>query len=245
MMQVCLSCIATCPASVNIGLSIALVLYLLCHLLLAPPPHKPHKPNHEFNPRGNPQRRLHSPGAPTQPPAHNGTDQQHNDRPSTAITLDVGGRRRDEFGITGQVEIDTRQDDGWDFIIPQGTGGGDTSRGLECQQRNRNQLEKQRTTCETRVRGCMRDEICFNQGYSDDDQDGLAEEGDEEGSASAGTGETGGVGEDGCAEEKGGDGDEGFEPAPGFVEGLGGRAKAEEDCISYSRFSIMSAHIGE
>lgn len=56
----------------------------------------------------------------------------------------------------------------------------------------------------------MRDKVCFDQGDRDDDEDGLDEEGDEEGSATTSTGDTGGVGEGCRAEEEGGDGDEGF-----------------------------------
>ena len=56
----------------------------------------------------------------------------------------------------------------------------------------------------------MRDKVCFDKRDGNDNEDGLDEEGDEEGSTATGTGDTGGVGEGGCAEEEGGDGDKGF-----------------------------------
>ena len=192
--------------------------------LLLSPPTKPHKPNHEFNPSRNPQRRLHPPCTPTQPPSRNRPDKQHDHSTGATIPLNIPGRPRDQLRITRQIKVHTRQHHRGDLVIPQRPRRRDTPRALERQERNRDQFQEQRSTGQTGVLRGMRDKVCFDQGDGDDDEDGLHQEGDEEGSATTGAGKTRGVGEHGCAEEEGGDGDEGFQPAPRFVEGLGGGA---------------------
>ena len=78
----------------------------------------------------------------------------------------------------------------------------------------------------------MRDEVRFNERDGYDDEDGLHEEGDDEGDAGAGPDAARDGREDERAEEEGDDGDEGFEPALGFVGGLVGGAQSEEDGVS-------------
>lgn len=65
----------------------------------------------------------------------------------------------------------------------------------------------------------VRDEVCFDEGDGDDDQNALHEEGGDQCAATMRVEVACHVGESEGADEEGGDGDEGFEPAPGFAGG--------------------------
>lgn len=90
----------------------------------------------------------------------------------------------------------------------------------------------------------MGDQVGFDESDGDYDEDGLEEEGDEEGAAAEGADLTHREREDQGAGEEGEDGDEGLEPAPWFVGGLVGGTETEEDRVTCLRSVIVAVEGG-
>lgn len=185
---------------------------------------------------------MHATTAATQPASDNSANQQEDHTTNATIALHVRRRLIRNLRIRRNIKVDTGQDHGRNFIIPQRATAGHCARGLECQEADRDQLQEEGSSIEGLVGRGVGDEIGLDQGHGDDDQDGLDEEGDEEGAAAEGAYATHDDGEDHGAGEEGGDGDEGFEPAPWFTGGLVGGAEAEEDGISCVRETGIRIH---
>lgn len=81
----------------------------------------------------------------------------------------------------------------------------------------------------------MGNEVGLDQSHGDNYQDGLEEEGSEEGAATQSAHVPHDVGEDHGTGEEEDDRDKRFKPAPGLAGGLVGRTKTEEDGVSCSR----------
>lgn len=183
-------------------------------------PEEPPNRRHKLHPSSHPQRRLHPTAAATQPATHNRTNQQEDHTADPAIALHVGRGLIGDLRIRGNIKVDTGQDHGRDFIIPERATAGHCTRGLEGQESDRDQFQEERAPIERLVGRGVGDEIGLDQGHGDNDEDGLDEEGDEEGATAQGADATHDGREDHGAGEEGGDGDEGFEPPPWFAGGL-------------------------
>lgn len=205
-------------------------------------PEQPANGREELNPSSHPQGRLHSTTAATQPPTDNSADQQEDDTAYSAIPLHVGRRLIGDLRIGRDIKIHAGQDHGRNLVVAQRSTAGHRAGGLECQEADRDQLEKEAASVERLVDRGVGNEIGLDQGHGDDNEDGLDHEGDEEGAAAQGAHAAHDGGEDHGAGEEGGDGDEGLEPAPWFAGGLVRSTQAEEDCVSCER-RVVSIHV--
>lgn len=149
-------------------------------------PEEPANGRHKLNTSSHPQGRLHTATAATQPSTNDSTDQQENDTSNATIALDISRRLIRNLRIGSNIKVNTGQNHGRNLIITQRATAGHGARGLECQEADRDQLEEEGPAVEALVGRGVRDEIGLDEGYGDDDEDGLDEEGDEEGAAAEG-----------------------------------------------------------
>lgn len=137
--------------------------------------------------------------------------------------------------VGGDIEVHARQHDDRNLAEAQEATRGQTACRLERQERDRDELEKERTTRQRGRRSGMRNEVCFDESAGDDDERGLNQERETERDGPARTEEVHSPGEGERARHEGRYGNQRLEPAKWFGLGLTRSPEAERDRVPCDR----------